>query len=131
MVFKTNFMTILCQVLIQAKSDFCHSKQAKTDLLQSKIFQSGQNRLSSCQAKRFQSGKNQLPTFHAIPVRPKSTFPIPSHSSQSNIVNSCFLFSLPCRSWSPNYSILVRNRIVLNVVGSGLNFEEVVIGTRL
>jgi hypothetical protein len=53
------------------------------------------------------SGKNQLPTFHAIPVRPKPTFSIPSHSSQSNIANTFFLLSLLCRSWSPNYSVHV------------------------
>jgi hypothetical protein len=58
-------------------------------------------------SKPFQSGKNQLKKCYAILVRPKPTFSIPSHSSQNNIVNTFFLLSLPCRSWSPNYSVLV------------------------
>jgi hypothetical protein len=44
----------------------------------------------------------------SIPISPKLTFSITIYSSQANIVNkSSFLF-LPCRSWSPNYSVLVK-----------------------
>jgi hypothetical protein len=42
--------------------------------------------------------------FHSKPFQSSL---IPSHSGQPNIVNKSFLFSLPCRSWSPNYSVLV------------------------
>jgi hypothetical protein len=69
-----------------------YSSQDKTDFLHS---------------KPFKSGKNQLPTFHALHVSQKPTFSILSHSSQSNIVNEFFLLTLPCRSKSPNYSVLV------------------------
>jgi hypothetical protein len=34
-------------------------------------------------SRSFQSGQNQLPPFQAIPVRPKPTSSIPSHSSQA------------------------------------------------
>jgi hypothetical protein len=110
-----------------------HSRQAKTDFLYSKPFQSGQNRLFPFQAipvgpkpisssssyssqaktdflhsKPFQSGQNQLPSYQAIPVRPKTTFFILCPSSQASIVKKSSILSLPCRIWSPNYSVLVQ-----------------------
>jgi hypothetical protein len=96
-----------------------HSSQAKTDFLHFKIFQSSQNRLRPFQviplrskptllhSKPFQTGQNCLPLFHAITVRSKLTSSIPSYSSQDNIVNKFTVLSLPCRSWSPNYSVFV------------------------
>jgi hypothetical protein len=56
-----------------------------------------------------------------IPVRQKLTSAIPSHSRQAKtsflhsnqvyIVNKFSLLSLPCRSWSPNYSALFSSQI--------------------
>jgi hypothetical protein len=80
----------------QAKTDFLQSSQAITDFFYSKLFQLGQNQFSQVKAipghsrqdktdflhsKPFKSGKNQLPTFHAIQVSQKPTFSIQSHSS--------------------------------------------------
>jgi hypothetical protein len=82
------------------------SRQALNEFRQSKPFRSRYNRLPRVQAitaaspkptsyipsyfgqtktyfllsKPFQSCQKQLPLFQAIPVRPKSTFYIPSHS---------------------------------------------------
>jgi hypothetical protein len=96
-----------------------HSSQAQTDFLHSKSFKSGQN---------------QLLPFQTIPVGPKPTSSILSHSyqakmdllysmpfqsgqhqlsplqcnsGQADIVTKSSLFCLSCRSWSPNYSVLV------------------------
>jgi hypothetical protein len=134
-----------------AKTDHLYSKpsgQVKIDFLPSKPFQSGQNRLPH--SKPIQSGQNQLPTLQAIPVGQKLTSSIPCHSrqaktnfrhsklfqsvknllqtyyilshfSQSNIVNKFSLLSLPCRSWSPNYSVLVRIGKVTNLLPSQLS----------
>jgi hypothetical protein len=67
-----------------------HSSPAKTDLLNSKPFQLGQNRLLP-----FQSGQNRLPPFQAITVQPKAVFSIPLHFSQAKMG---FLDSKPFQS---------------------------------
>jgi hypothetical protein len=62
---------------------------------------------------------NWLPSFKAVPVKPNLTSDIPCHSrpSKMHFLNSMpfqdimlrpiVSISWPCRSWSPNYSVLV------------------------
>jgi hypothetical protein len=96
----------------QAKTDFfCsdgrQSRQAKTDFFHSMPFQSAA-KINFLHSKLFLSGQERLLQFQAITVRPKPTTLIPSHFNQPNIVNkSSILLSMPCCSWSPNYSVLV------------------------
>jgi hypothetical protein len=54
----------------------------------------GQAKTDICLFKPFKQAK----TDHAIQVSQKPTFSILSRSSQSNIVNTFVLLSLPCRS---------------------------------
>jgi hypothetical protein len=107
----------------QVKTDFLYFKQFQWGQNQLPPFQSGQNQLPPFQtipvrqkplaktdylhSKPLQSGQTRLPPFQGNQVRLKQTSSIPSHFDQPNIVNKSFLPSLPCRSWSPNYSVLV------------------------
>jgi hypothetical protein len=77
-----------------AETDFFHSKTVRPKPISSSPSYSSQDKTDF---------------LHSIPSlsMPKPTFSTPSHSSQSNIVNKFSLLSLPCCSWSPNYSVLV------------------------
>jgi hypothetical protein len=135
---KTDFLHSMPFHSGQAKPDFIHSSRAKLTL-SIKIYciptrpkptssipvrpkltfyitiYSSQSKTDFLQSKLFQAGKTQLSQLQTVPVRPHQTFSILSHSnsSQANIVNKSSLLFLPCRSWSPNYSVLVLLLLLL------------------
>jgi hypothetical protein len=61
---------------------------------------------------------------HSWTVPMSKSFSIPSHSSQTNIVNKPSLISLPRRSWLPNYSVLVSSFSSFSSCSSVVTFSK-------